>query len=199
MKLETTVQGVQIQTNETIGVIPGFENALDLFKRASADVPAYKNFLKIHKVDPKRINTPEDYNDVPIITKENYLKKYPLQDLMWRRKVSDARMISASSGSSGQPFFWPRGNKSVEDSVIILDELLDKTFATKSKETLCINAFAMGTWIAGTYMNSAMWRLADLGHKIVIITPGITKEEIVRELEVLGSRFQQILIIGINF
>ena len=196
MKLETTVQGVQIQTNETIGVIPGFENALDLFKRASADVPAYKNFLKIHKVDPKRINTPEDYNDVPIITKENYLKKYPLQDLMWRRKVSDARMISASSGSSGQPFFWPRGNKSVEDSVIILDELLDKTFATKSKETLCINAFAMGTWIAGTYMNSAMWRLADLGHKIVIITPGITKEEIVRELEVLGSRFQQILIMG---
>jgi phenylacetate-CoA ligase len=196
MKLEAVAEEVPIKTLKTEGVIPGFQRALTLFKQASTNVPAYKAFLKSHGVDPKKINTPADFSQVPIVTKENYLKKYPLQDLMWQRRVSDARMISASSGSSGQPFFWPRGNQSVEDSVIILDELLDKTFRTRKRETLCINAFAMGTWIAGTYMNSAMWRLADLGHKIVTITPGITKEEIARELEVLGPRFSQVLIMG---
>ncbi len=196
MKLKTITGEAKIQTHETEGIIPGFQHALTLFKQASINVPAYKAFLKSHGVDPKKINTPTDFSRLPIITKENYLKKYPLQELMWQRGVSDARMISASSGSSGQPFFWPRGNQSVEDSVVILDELLDKTFQTKTKETLCINAFAMGTWIAGTYMNSAMWRLADLGHRIVTITPGITKEEIARELEVLGPTFQQVLIMG---
>jgi len=196
MKLETVAEEEQIQTHKPEGIIPGFQRALALFKQASTNVPAYKAFLKSHGVDPGKINTPADFSHVPIVTKENYLKKYPLRDLMWQRRVSDARMISASSGSSGQPFFWPRGNQSVEDSVVILDELLDRTFSTKTKETLCINAFAMGTWIAGTYMNSAMWRLADLGHKIVTITPGITKEEIARELEVLGSSFRQILIMG---
>mgnify|MGYP001615161111 CR=1 FL=1 len=196
MKSEALAEEVQTQTYETEGVLPGFQRALTLFKQASVNVPAYKAFLKSRGIDPRKINTPVDFSQVPIVTKENYLKKYPLQDLMWQRRVSDVRMISASSGSSGQPFFWPRGNQSVEDSVVILDELLDKTFNTRSADTLCINAFAMGTWIAGTYMNSAMWRLADLGHRIITITPGITKEEIARELEVLGPRFKQVLIMG---
>lgn len=195
MKSEVILEKSNVKSN-TDEHLRGFDNALKLFKKVSLHVPAYKDFLKGHRINPENINTLDDFKGVPIITKENYLKKYSYRELMWEDEYNDVRIISASSGSSGKPFFWPRGNKSVEESVIILDDLLDKSFNTRRKNTLCINAFAMGTWIAGTYMSSAMWRLSDLGHKITTITPGITKEEVARELEILSPEFDQTIIMG---
>jgi phenylacetate-CoA ligase len=169
---------------------------LDLFHETAQRVPAYKAFLKEHTIDPKKIVDLETLQTVPPVNKKNYLKKYPIKDLLLDGDTRDARIISMSSGSSGEPFYWFRGKQSVDESVLILDDLLAQSFQTKEKETLCIMAFAMGTWIAGTYMIDAMNGLADTGHRITCITPGIHKDEIIRILKKMGKEFEQILLMG---
>lgn len=174
----------------------GFNQARSVFLAVAQRVPAYKDFLKKHKINPTKVKTLPDFENLPIVTKENYLQKYPLKALLWDGKIADSRVISVSSGSSGEPFFWFRGSQSVKDSLTILEETVGKTFNTRSKKTLVVNAFAQGTWIAGTYMFSAMLGLADKGHKIVTINPGINKTEIIKILAKIGGQFEQTVIMG---
>ena len=56
------------------------KNGLNLFHEMSMDVPAYKDFLRKNKFDPLRVKTIEDLKNVPIINKDNYLRRYPRQD-----------------------------------------------------------------------------------------------------------------------
>jgi phenylacetate-CoA ligase len=174
----------------------GFSEALETFNLAAKTVPAYRDFLEKNNIQPKSVSRVQDFNKLPIVTKENYLRQYPLRDLLLSGGTEDARIISLSSGSSGKPFYWPRGNKSVAESVQIIDELFADAFRTREKETLCVMAFAMGTWIAGTYMLSAVNELANKGHKIVSVTPGINKVEIIQILKNIGDQFEQTIVMG---
>ena len=87
----------------------GEQRALALFHAAAEHVPAYKDFLKKNQIRPEKIKTIEDFKKLPLLDKENYLRAYPLEKLCWYGQLSAAQMISVSSGSSGKPFFWPRG------------------------------------------------------------------------------------------
>ena len=162
----------------------GFDNALKLFKKASVHVPAYKDFLKKHKIDPSKIRT------------ENYLLAYLLKDLLWDGNWSGSHIISMSSGSSGKPFFWPRGLNTVTQSAQLHEKIFSQGFDTKNKTTLAVVAFAMGTWIAGTYTISALQQLTKEGHKIVTITPGIMKDEIVKIFKTIAKGFDQVILFG---
>lgn len=173
-----------------------FKLALATFHEAAKRVPAYKDFLKKNHIDPSKIRTPEDFATVPPVTKENYLKQYPLKDLLWDGKTDDVRIISMSSGSSGQPFYWPRGNQAGADSAFFHELMFNQHFNTKEKETLVIIAFAMGTWIAGTYTLAAINDLANKGHRLVAVTPGIDKAAIIRILGELAPQFDQTIIMG---
>jgi phenylacetate-CoA ligase len=196
--LETLVQPQAKQFVQPFGrdEPAGFAKALELFQTAAERVPGYKDFLKKHQVNPVKIKTYHDFRTLPIITKENYLTAYPLKDLLRDGETADTRVISVSSGSSGKPFYWPRGNLSIDQSFQIVGRAFDQSFQTQTKETLAIISFAMGTWIAGTYMYSAMLTLADYGHKIATITPGISKEEVLRILRETGSHFRQVILMG---
>ena len=82
---------------------------LDVFYTTVRDVPAYKKFLQKNSVNPKQIKTLEDFSKhVPVMDKENYLRAYPFTELVKGGIVPP--MVSASSGSSGKPFYWPRGD-----------------------------------------------------------------------------------------
>lgn len=176
--------------------IRGFENALSVFQEAASSVPAYKDFLAKNSVDPKRIKTIDDWRLIPPVTKDNYLLKYPLRDLLLEGKWERAQFISMSSGSSGKPFFWPRGNGAIKDSSFLHEAIFNQGVDTRKKSTLAIVAFAMGTWIAGTYTISALQQLSDEGHKIVTISPGIMKEEIVKILKTIAFDFEQVILFG---
>ncbi len=169
---------------------------LSLFYNAAKNVPAYKDFLRKNNIDPQKIGTIDDFSHVPVMTKDNYLKQYPLKDLLWDGRMNDAHIISMSSGSSGEPFFWSRGNRSIEESIDLLEIPFKYSFSADRKSTLCIIAFAMGTWIAGTYILSGHMGLADRGYKAVSITPGINTQEIIRILQRIGNQFDQVLISG---
>ena len=75
--------------------------ALDLFHRAAKEVPAYKDFLKKHKVDPNSIKSHEDLKLVPPTSKDNYLRQYKLTDLTWGGHLDHPLVYTSTSGSTG--------------------------------------------------------------------------------------------------
>lgn len=181
----------QKRTIESIG----FETALNSFKKASQSVPAYADFLRVNSVDPSRIRTLEDYKYVPIVTKENYLTKYPFKDLLVSGDIASPKIISMSSGSSGQPFFWPRNAYNSHEAAEMHRRIFDQ-FDTMRKNTLVVIAFAMGNWIAGTYTLEALQAMQNDGHRLTITTPGLDATAISRIFNELGQYYEQVIIMG---
>jgi len=165
-----------------------------LFRHASKRVPAYGKFLSEQSVSADGVR-PTDFVDLPIVTKKNYLDCYPLSELLLDGSFDDADLISTSSGSSGDPFYWPRGEVAGSESAVQHEFILDH-FDTRNRETLCVLAYAMGTWIAGTYTMDALRRLKREGHRLTVITPGIDVDENVRILDRLAPQFGQTIIFG---
>jgi phenylacetate-CoA ligase len=174
----------------------GEKRALKLFKEVSQKIPAYKDFLKKHKINPKRIKTIKDFKKLPITTKKNYLKKYPLSSLFYKNKFSTLDLISVSSGSTGKPFFWPRESY-LEFETTYLHELFLKNFFEIDKlSTLLIIGYSMGIYVAGVFTLNACLRLAQKGYPLTVISPGINKNEILRIIKELGNKYSQIILTG---
>lgn len=170
--------------------------AIKLFRETAARVPAYKKFLKSNGVNPNAINTIETFKkEVPVVTKENYLKAYPLLELLPDGKTSNAQMVSTSSGSSGAPFYWPRSLRNIEEASLIHELFLVEYFQIKQKSTLFVNTFAMGMWVAGTTTFESIERIAQK-YKITMVTPGIDIEQILTTVSALGAFYEQVIIAG---
>jgi phenylacetate-CoA ligase len=173
----------------------GEKAALRVFREAAKTVPAYKKFLKKHNIDPASIKTITDFKQVPLMTKENYLKAYPLNELLPEGTVGAAQMISTSSGSTGIPYFWPRGAYQEAESSLIHELLLTEFFHIDTKRTLFVNTFAMGMWVAGTTTYDSVSRIAEK-YGMTVITPGIEFEQILSAIEHLAHHYEQIIIAG---
>lgn len=174
----------------------GEQLALQLFKQAASRVPAYKKFLKRRKINPSKIKTIEDFAKVPLTDKENYINKHKLNDLCWDGKISNSYFLSASSGSTGVPNFWPRSDEQTFQGASISELIYKEYFDTDEKTTLYIVAFAMGMWIAGTYMATSTEWVAQKGHPIAIATPGLNREEIIRLVKMGDKYYDQVVLVG---
>ena len=78
---------------------------IKLFHDVAANVPAYKAFLAQQQINPDTIQNAEDFQKLPPLTKDNYLKCYGLADLCRYGKIENCDMIAASSGSTGNLHF----------------------------------------------------------------------------------------------
>jgi phenylacetate-CoA ligase len=174
----------------------GAARALALFHEAARRVPAYADFLTRQGCDPTRIQAPADFAQVPVMDKRNYLTQYPLPDLCWDGNLSALHMISVSSGSTGKPFFWPRGIQQELATSISFEEIYRHTFRAHERRTLVVVCFAMGTWIAGTFTYQATALLAQKGYPLTLVTPGVNRDEILRAVRELGPRFDQVVLAG---
>jgi phenylacetate-CoA ligase len=173
----------------------GEKAALRVFHNAAKTVPAYKKFLKKHNVNPASIRTIADFKKIPLMTKENYLKAYPLNELLPSGDITGAQMISTSSGSTGTPYFWPRGDHQEAESSLIHELLLTEFFHIDTKRTLFVNTFAMGMWVAGTTTYDSVSRIAEK-YGMTVITPGIEFEQILSAVAHIGHHYDQIIIAG---
>lgn len=87
----------------------GEKLAMDLFHYVYATVPAYKKWLKKHKVDGSKIKTSADFKTLPLVDKTGYLRGSVYEELFPNRDLTLATTVSATSGSTGEPFYFPRG------------------------------------------------------------------------------------------
>jgi phenylacetate-CoA ligase len=170
--------------------------ALQLFKMMSLRVPAYKDFLKKNRIDPEKIRTIKDFKFVPTIDKYNYLRSYPLEKLCWDGNFRNKSwIISITSGSTGDPLYFPRETEQDKQYAILAELYLRTNFQIQRKSTLYIIGFPMGAWIGGVFTLEALRIVAKKkGYKLSVITPGINKPEIIKAVKKLGNKFDQIII-----
>lgn len=183
---------------DTYWVKRGEESSLKLFKEMANRVPAYRSFLKKNKVNPRLINSVSDFKKIPFTNKENYLKSYDLKDLCWDGKFDQGKWIIAStSGSTGEPFYFPRTSSQDRQFKLTSELCLIDIFNINKKRTLFIDCFALGVWIGGMFMYQAIKSLIDTKkYKLSIITPGADKIEAIKAIKTIGKSFGQIIIGG---
>lgn len=170
------------------------KKALSLFKWTAGNVLAYKKFLHDHKIDIDKIRTLKDFLTVPAMDKENYLRHYPFLELFPNKQIP--YMISASSGSSGKPFYWPRGHEQELEAVEVHKKIFTEIFGIGKKRVLVVICFSMGTWVAGTYTANACKSIAEEGYNLSIITPGIDKDDAVAALRNFAPLFEMVIVCG---
>ena len=176
----------------------GFVQALSLFHQAAKRVPAYKDFLHTHGINPDLIQTKGDFQKVPLIDKDNYIRKYPLESLCWDGSFSQPPwVISSTSGSTGEPTYFPRTTKQDKLYAALAEMYLRDNFSIHKRTTLYVNCFAMGVWIGGVFTHQAVKMVADRGeYSLSIISPGINKSEAIKAVQRLGDKFDQVIIAG---
>jgi len=174
----------------------GDSRALALFHQMAVRVPAYKDFLHKHKISAQKIQTIDDFKKVPPVSKDTYLRQYPLDALAWDGKLTSQQLVIASTtGSTGEPFYFPRENDQDWQYAAMAELYLLINFQIDKKSTLYIVGFPMGQWIGGLFTYQALKYIADTRHyPLSIITPGVSAQEIIKAVKQLGPYYDQIII-----
>lgn len=167
-----------------------------LFQTVAVHVPAYRSFLQEHNIDPASIQTFADFQTLPLTTKSSYLKRYSLAQLCRNGKLEACDMIAVSSGSTGQPSFFPRSLSDEFQIATRFEQIFHDSFQADQKRTLAIVCFALGTWVGGMFTASCCRHVASKGYPVTVITPGNQKAEIFRVLEALAPEFEQVVLLG---
>lgn len=172
------------------------QKAIKLFHLVADKVPAYKKFLSRHKINSASIKTWKDFQKVPPINKKNYLRYFPYPELFWDGIPFKNVTYTSTTGSTGEPFYFPREGKLDWQSSIIHEQFLNN-FSNKDTSTLVIVTFGMGVWIGGLITYRGYEHICDRSRgNISIITPGINKNEILNSLQKLSPMFDQTIICG---
>lgn len=170
--------------------------ALNLFREMAKRVPAYKKFLKKNNFKPSEVKSIKDFHKIPVIDKNNYLRAYPREELCWDGNFkSKSWVISTTSGSTGEPYYFPREDLQDMQYAFTAELYLINNFNIDKKSTLYIVAFPMGAWIGGVFTYEAIKKVSENGkYNLSIITPGISKTEVIKAVKNLGKDFDQIII-----
>lgn len=169
---------------------------LELFQQTVMTVPAYQAFLQSHQIDPAAIQTIAAFQQLPLTTKDNYLRRYPLSQLCRQGQLEQCDMIAVSSGSTGQPSFWARSLIDEFQVATRFEQVFHDNFQADQRRTLAVICFALGTWVGGMYTANCCRHLASKGYPITVITPGNNKTEILRVVAALASEFDQVVLLG---
>ncbi|MDD5124867.1 MAG: phenylacetate--CoA ligase family protein, partial [Methylovulum sp.] len=175
---------------------PPEAKCLALFQRCATEVPAYRQFLAARQIDPATINTYPAFQTLPLMDKSNYLRVYPLPERCFGGSLLGADRIAVSSGSTGQPTFWPRSADYELEVAVRFEQVFHDSFRAHERSTLAIVCFALGNWVGGLFTTSCCWHLARKGYPLLVAAPGNNKAEIFRIVRELAPHFQQTVLLG---
>jgi len=173
----------------------GERYTLKLFRNAADRVPAYKDFLKKNKINPSKITRVEHLENLPPVNKKNYLSQYPLEKLVWDGNLKCPTVFSATSGSTGEPFYFPR-DKGLSANSSVYHELFLRNVVKSGESVLVIVGFGMGAWIGGVITYQAFNILGERGYPVSIITPGPNKKEILETFRKIAGKFDAVILCG---
>lgn len=180
---------------ESFWIKRGEKATLERFKETK-QVPAYKDFLKKQNYKILAVKTISDFKLLPTPSKSNYLRSYPFEKLFIKNKLAGMpRIFSTTSGSTGEPFYFPRTEIQDKQYQIYAELYLRTNFNIHKKKTLYIDAFPMGPWIGGVFTYEVITRIArEAKYPLSIITTGIDTSSIIRAIENIGQHYDQIII-----
>jgi phenylacetate-CoA ligase len=142
------------------------------------------------------VATPEDFARLPLLTKDGYLRRYPLAARCRGGDLSTCDFVAVSSGSTGEPTFWPRF---VSDELAVatrFEHVFHDCFDADRRRTLAVVCFPLGTWVGGMFTASCLRHLAVKGYPVTTVTPGNQRAEILRVVRALAPSFEQTVLLG---
>ena len=172
------------------------DKVLALFQRSASEVPAYRHFLETRGVNPAHITSPEAFRALPLMGKVDYMRAYPLPERCRGGSLIGCDRVAVSSGSTGQPTFWPRSAAHELEVALRFEQVFRDSFRAHERSTLAVVCFALGNWVGGLYTTSCCWHLARKGYPLMVATPGNHKAEIFRVVRELAPHFQQTVLLG---
>jgi phenylacetate-CoA ligase len=127
-----------------------------------------------------------DFSRVPVTTKENYVKRYSVEErcVNGRLPVRGA-VIDESSGTSGEPSNWVRGPEERRDGRKLLHIGVKRVLG--DAPFLVVNAFALGPWATG--MNLSM-SIVDIA---LLKSTGPDVAKIENTLRLFGPRYRYLI------
>ena len=154
-----------------------------VFLKARDRCPAYQRFLENEGYKDSR---GWKLSDVPVMTKENYVKVYSIEARCYDGLIPAAGVvIDESSGSSGVPNNWVRSVEEREDVKHILQ--LNYQLIYRDSGCILLNCFALGPWATG--MNVSM-SLVDVG---ILKSIGPDQKKLENTLTIFGSGYRYLL------
>jgi phenylacetate-CoA ligase len=161
----------------------GMLRAQAVYLKARRRCPAYRRLLKEsgHGEGGRwRLS------ELPVMTKENYVKKYGIEERCYDGKIpSSGVVIDESSGSSGVPNNWVRSAEEREDVRRILQ--LNYQLIYGDSGCILLNCFALGPWATG--MNVSM-SLVDVG---ILKSVGPDQRKLENTLELFGPGYRYLI------
>jgi phenylacetate-CoA ligase len=174
----------------------GFTETLGLLRRAADGVPAYGQLLQAAGIGPADIHEARDLARLPLLTKDNYLRRFPLDALVEGGDLTACDFFAVSSGSTGEPGLWPRGLQHELAIAQRFEQVLRDGFQAQKRRTLAVVCFALGSWVGGMYTTSCLRWVAAKGYPLLIVTPGNKMDEILRVVRRLAPDFEQTVLFG---
>ncbi len=171
------------------------ENAWKLAVECAATVPAYMDVLRTSGIQIESI-TANSFFDLPILTRENYVERYPLVERCKHGDIHSCSLAAVSSGSTGTPTVWPRSTVHELEVARRFEQVFVDTFSADSCSTLAVICFAMGTWVGGIYTLECCRHLSLRGLRVFTVAPGSNMNEILRIVMELGPKFDQTVLLG---
>lgn len=157
--------------------------AYAVFYKARRTCPAYRSFLAAENFDEKEKWT---LDRVPVMTKENYVKKYSIEERCYGGKIpAPGTVIDESSGSSGIPNNWVRNEYERDDVKRILQ--LNYEIIYNDADCILLNCFALGPWATG--MNVSM-SLAEVG---ILKSIGPDAAKLDNTLALFGPKYRYLI------
>lgn len=190
--LDTDLDRLLEPGETTDGSAKLFQLLRDVAKRVSA----YRQLLAEHGIDATDIASLETFRRLPLVTKDSYVRRFPLQELVTDGDLSRCDFFAVSSGSTGEPTLWPRGQHHELSIAVRFEQVFRDSFRAQDKSTLAVVCFALGTWVGGMFTTSCLRWLAAKGYRIMIATPGNKIDEILRVVRQLSPRFEQTVLLG---
>jgi phenylacetate-CoA ligase len=174
----------------------GEKLALSLFTYVSKHVPAYKKFLKTNNFSAAEVKTIVDFKNLPLVNKTNYLRKYEYIDLFPKKGLFSATTISATSGSTGEPFFFPREEFHDQQYEHAAEIFLRNQFSLDKKRTLGIVGFGLGIWIGGIFTYKNFNQIAQKGYNLTLLPVGTNKDLYLKSFKKFAPFYDQIILMG---
>jgi phenylacetate-CoA ligase len=162
----------------------GRRRAYAVYKHAQRVCPAYREFLNDSNATP--IRSPSDFSDLPETNKANYVNKYSIQARCINGRIpSCGVVIDESSGSTGMPNNWIRGQQERESVARLINHAFRLRFA--DRQMILLNCFALGPWATGMNVSMAM---ADI---CVLKSIGPDTAKLENTLRLLGPDYEFVI------
>jgi phenylacetate-CoA ligase len=150
-----------------------------LFQKAARECPAYRMFLQAEGYTP---TAKWNLREIPVMTKENFVRRYSLEDRCYGGKLPyPGAVIDESAASTGLPVQWIRSAAELEEA----KRHLQRNW--RRSRSVLLNCYTLGTWFTGIHLSTAF---SGVG---ILRSIGPDCERLTNALKTLGPKYEYVL------